>query len=162
MAGRFESNAEQSQRRRIACGFLFLGFSGWVHVHDIWIEPNINRTVLQIQNPKFLQDIGDLLSTGEISNLFSAEEKLAIIDKMSAIDKQRDKTLQTTGTPTALYNFYLTVHNYVQFRTIITSDCRDEYSINIFRLFESSCTLLCAWHPLETLFAITFVNFRQY
>lgn len=66
----------------------------------------------QIQNEKCLQDIGDLLSTGEISSLFSPDEKLEIIEKMSQIDKQRDKTLQTNGTPTALYNFYLTVNDF--------------------------------------------------
>lgn len=63
----------------------------------------------QIQDEKYLQDIGDLLSTGEVSNLISADEKQEIIEKMSVIDKQRDKTLQTSGTPTALYNYYLTV-----------------------------------------------------
>jgi len=41
-----------------------------------------------------VEDINNLLNSGEIPNLFVMDEKIEICDKMRELDKQRDKTLQ--------------------------------------------------------------------
>lgn len=63
----------------------------------------------QAINKRFYEDINDLLRSGEILSLFSPEEIGDICEKMHGIDKQRDKTLQTDGSPKALYNFFVNV-----------------------------------------------------
>lgn len=42
-------------------------------------------------------------------NLFTNEEKMEVVEKMAQIDKQRDKSVQTDGSPVALFNFFVTV-----------------------------------------------------
>lgn len=63
----------------------------------------------QIKQESFLEDINNLLNTGEVPNLFTAEEKLEICEKMRQIDRQRDKSVQTDGSLVALFNFFVTV-----------------------------------------------------
>lgn len=63
----------------------------------------------QAINKQFHEDINDLLKSGEILSLFNAEEIHDICEKMHAIDKQRDKSLQTDGSPKALYNFFVSL-----------------------------------------------------
>lgn len=60
-----------------------------------------------------MEDVNSLLNSGEVPNLFSVEDKIEICEKMRQIDKQRDKSVQTDGTPAALFNFFITVieHN---------------------------------------------------
>lgn len=41
-----------------------------------------------------IEDINNLLNSGEVSNLFSGDEKIELCDKIRIIDKQRDKSLQ--------------------------------------------------------------------
>lgn len=41
-----------------------------------------------------IEDINNLLNSGEVPNLFMMDEKIEICEKMRALDKQRDKTLQ--------------------------------------------------------------------
>ena len=60
-------------------------------------------TDTQIKEEAFLEDINNLLNAGEVPNLFAIDEKQQIIDKMRQLDKQRDKSLQTDGTPLALF-----------------------------------------------------------
>lgn len=57
----------------------------------------------------FLEDLNNLLKSGEILSLFSQDEIKEICEKMLAIDKQRDKSLQTDGSAIALYNFFVSV-----------------------------------------------------
>jgi len=64
---------------------------------------------LQIKDESFLEDISNLLNSGEVPNLFSNEEKIEVQEKMAQIDKQRDKAVQTDGSPVALFNFFVTV-----------------------------------------------------
>ena len=56
-----------------------------------------------------MEDINNLLNSGEVPNLFSNEEKIEVVEKMAQIDKQRDKAVQTDGSPVALFNFFVTV-----------------------------------------------------
>lgn len=58
---------------------------------------------------QFYEDINNLLKSGEILSLFDVNEIADICEKMLAIDKQRDKTLQTDGSPKALYNLFVSL-----------------------------------------------------
>ena len=40
-------------------------------------------------------------------NLFATDEKQEIIEKMRQVDRQRDKSKQTDGTPAALFSFFV-------------------------------------------------------
>lgn len=63
----------------------------------------------QIKYEQFLDDISNLLLSGEILHLFNVDERKEICEKMLVIDKQRDKSLQTNGSPKALYNLFVNV-----------------------------------------------------
>lgn len=45
----------------------------------------------QIKEEAFLEDISNLLNSGEVPNLFTADEKSEICEKMRIIDRQRDR-----------------------------------------------------------------------
>jgi len=45
----------------------------------------------QIKEEAFLEDISNLLNSGEVPNLFAADEKSEICEKMRVIDRQRDR-----------------------------------------------------------------------
>jgi dynein heavy chain len=64
-------------------------------------------TDTQIKEENFLEDIGNLLNTGEVPNMFPIDEKNEICSKMRQIDKQREKSKQTDGTPLSLFNFFV-------------------------------------------------------
>ncbi|KAL3318211.1 Dynein heavy chain 7, axonemal, partial [Cichlidogyrus casuarinus] len=64
-------------------------------------------TDTQIKKEAFLEDINNLLNAGEVPNLFPADEKAEICEKMRSIDRQREKAKQTDGTPTSLFNFFI-------------------------------------------------------
>uniref|UniRef100_T1GP73 AAA+ ATPase domain-containing protein n=1 Tax=Megaselia scalaris TaxID=36166 RepID=T1GP73_MEGSC len=66
-------------------------------------------TDVQIKDESFLEDLNNLLNSGEVPNLFSSEEKNEICEKMRQIDKQRDKAVQTDGSQVALFNFFVQV-----------------------------------------------------
>ena len=61
----------------------------------------------QIKLEAFLEDINNLLNAGEVPNIFPVDEKQEICEKMRQIDRQRDKTKQTDGSPLALYNMFV-------------------------------------------------------
>lgn len=43
---------------------------------------------------EMVEDINNLLNSGEVPNLFAVDEKIELCDKIRLIDKQRDKSLQ--------------------------------------------------------------------
>ncbi|KAK7506434.1 hypothetical protein BaRGS_00002546, partial [Batillaria attramentaria] len=61
----------------------------------------------QIKQESFLEDINNLLNAGEVPNLFAIDEKQEICEKMRQVDRQRDKTKQTDGSPVALFNLFI-------------------------------------------------------
>ncbi|KAM4698368.1 dynein axonemal heavy chain 7 [Rhinophrynus dorsalis] len=61
----------------------------------------------QIKQESFLEDINNLLNAGEVPNLYAPDEKQEICERMRQIDRQRDKTKQTDGSPLALFNFFI-------------------------------------------------------
>lgn len=60
----------------------------------------------QIKEESFLEDVSNLLNSGEVPNLFTSDEKVELCEKMRQIDRQRDKDVQTDGSPVALFNFF--------------------------------------------------------
>ncbi|XP_044525004.1 dynein axonemal heavy chain 7 [Gracilinanus agilis] len=64
-------------------------------------------TDTQIKRESFLEDINNLLNAGEVPNLFAVDEKQEICEKMRLIDRQRDRTKQTDGSPIALFNMFI-------------------------------------------------------
>lgn len=66
-------------------------------------------TDTQIKEESFLEDISNLLNSGEIPNLFATEDKIELCEKMRQIDRQRDKSVQTDGSPVALFNLFVTI-----------------------------------------------------
>lgn len=66
-------------------------------------------TDTQIKEESFLEDISNLMNSGEVPNLFTNDEKFELCDKMRQIDRQRDKSLQTDGSPAALFNFFVQI-----------------------------------------------------
>ena len=41
-----------------------------------------------------VEDINNLLNSGEVPNLYTIDEKIELCDKILIIDKQRDKSIQ--------------------------------------------------------------------
>ncbi|XP_031456999.1 dynein heavy chain 7, axonemal isoform X1 [Phasianus colchicus] len=64
-------------------------------------------TDTQIKKESFLEDINNLLNAGEVPNLFAVDEKQEICEQMRQIDRQRDRTKQTDGSPIALFNMFV-------------------------------------------------------
>lgn len=66
-------------------------------------------TDIQIKEESFLEDVSNLLNTGEVPNLFSTEEKNDILERMRQLDRAKDKSLQTDGTLVSLFNMFVNV-----------------------------------------------------
>ncbi|PKU44662.1 hypothetical protein llap_5027 [Limosa lapponica baueri] len=64
-------------------------------------------TDTQIKKESFLEDINNLLNAGEVPNLFAVDEKQEVCEQMRQIDRQRDRTKQTDGSPIALFNMFV-------------------------------------------------------
>ncbi|XP_043498185.1 dynein axonemal heavy chain 7-like isoform X3 [Polistes fuscatus] len=63
----------------------------------------------QIKEESFLEDISNMLNSGEVPNIFNNEEKAEICEKMRQIDRQRDRALQTDGSLVALFNLFVQI-----------------------------------------------------
>lgn len=63
----------------------------------------------QIKEEAFLEDISNLLNSGEVPNIFTGEERVELCEKMRQLDRQRDKSMQTDGSPAALFNFFVQI-----------------------------------------------------
>ncbi|XP_064167524.1 dynein axonemal heavy chain 7 [Anguilla rostrata] len=64
-------------------------------------------TDTQIKLESFLEDVSNLLNTGEVPNLFAVDEKAEICERMRVLDRQRERDKQTDGSPLALFNMFL-------------------------------------------------------
>ncbi len=87
-----------------------------------------------------LEDVNNLLNSGEVPNLFPMEEKLEIIEKMRQIDRQRDKTVQTDGSPASLFNFFVTV---IESLSILFANCLFSISLSHKVIREQLHIILC-------------------
>ncbi|EFN66875.1 Dynein heavy chain 7, axonemal [Camponotus floridanus] len=64
---------------------------------------------MQIKEENFLEDISNMLNSGEVPNIYAADEKTEICEKMKKIDQQRERALQTDGSPAALFNLFVQI-----------------------------------------------------
>ncbi|XP_058064719.1 dynein axonemal heavy chain 7-like, partial [Anopheles bellator] len=55
-----------------------------------------------VKEEGFLEDINNLLNSGEIPNLFTNE-------RMRQMDRQKEKSQQTDGSIVALFNLFVTI-----------------------------------------------------
>lgn len=115
-------------------------------------------TDAQMKFHKFLDDVSNLLECGEILHLFNADERIDICKKMFVIDRQRDKSLQTDGSNTALYNLFISVIRQQLHIVLCISPINENYRdiIRNYPSFINSCTI--DWlHPWQndTLSSIT-------
>ena len=111
----------------------------------------------QIKEETFLEDISNLLNSGEVPNIFAADEVADICDKMRVIDRQRDRSLQTDGSPVALFNFFVqTVREHLHI-VVTMSPIGDNFRTRIrkFPALVNCCTIdwLQPW-PEDALLAV--------
>ncbi|XP_074648811.1 dynein axonemal heavy chain 3-like [Tubulanus polymorphus] len=59
----------------------------------------------QIKDESFMEDISMILNTGDVPNLYPADEKAEIIEKMQAIARQEGKKIDAT--PLAMYSYFI-------------------------------------------------------
>ncbi|KAF5402027.1 Dynein axonemal heavy chain 7 [Paragonimus heterotremus] len=64
-------------------------------------------TDTQIKNESFLEDINNLLNAGEVPNLYPIDEKMEVCEKMRQLDRTRERSKQTDGSPVALFNYFI-------------------------------------------------------
>ena len=54
-----------------------------------------------------LKSLMQMIWLSQVPNMFAPDEKQEIADKMRAIDRQKDKSKQTDGSPVALFNMFI-------------------------------------------------------
>ncbi|XP_042197106.1 dynein axonemal heavy chain 3 [Callorhinchus milii] len=59
----------------------------------------------QIKDESYVEDINMLLNTGDIPNIFPADEKAEILEKMQGVARAEGKRIEAS--PLALYNFFI-------------------------------------------------------
>lgn len=59
----------------------------------------------QIKDEAFVEDINMLLNTGDVPNIFPADERADIIDKVQGIARVEGKKIDAT--PLSMYNFFI-------------------------------------------------------
>ncbi|BFZ17590.1 hypothetical protein BsWGS_20629 [Bradybaena similaris] len=58
----------------------------------------------QIKDESFMEDIGMILNTGDVPNIFPADEKAEVIEKMQVVVRNEGRKIEAT--PLAMYNFF--------------------------------------------------------
>lgn len=111
----------------------------------------------QVKEDTFLEDISNLLNSGEVPNIFAADELTDICEKMRVIDRQRDRSLQTDGSPVALFNFFVqTVREHLHI-VVTMSPIGENFRLRIrkFPALVNCCTIdwLQPW-PEDALLAV--------
>ncbi|KAL8573170.1 Dynein heavy chain 3, axonemal [Nucella lapillus] len=59
----------------------------------------------QIKDESFMEDISMILNTGDVPNIFPADEKADIIDKMQTVARNAGRKMEAT--PLAMYNYFI-------------------------------------------------------
>ena len=59
----------------------------------------------QIKDESFVEDINMILNTGDVPNLYPADEKADIIEKMQMIARTQGRKIEAT--PLSMYNFFI-------------------------------------------------------
>ncbi|RLU26559.1 hypothetical protein DMN91_000355 [Ooceraea biroi] len=111
----------------------------------------------QIKEENFLEDISNMLNSGEVPNIFTTEEKAEICEKMRQIDRQRERSLQTDGSPAALFNLFVQIIRDQLHIVVTMSPIGDAFRNRIrkFPALVNCCTIdwLQSW-PEDALLAV--------
>ncbi|XP_025831878.1 dynein heavy chain 7, axonemal-like [Agrilus planipennis] len=111
----------------------------------------------QIKEEAFLEDLSNILNAGEVPNIFTTEEKIEVCEKMRQIDRQRDRSLQTDGSPAALFNLFIQIVREQLHVSLTMSPIGDSFRIRIrkFPAIVNCCTIdwFQAW-PEDALLAV--------
>ena len=59
----------------------------------------------QVKDEVFVEDINMLLNTGDVPNIFAADERADIIDKMQGVARKEGKKIDAT--PLSMYNYFI-------------------------------------------------------
>eukprot|EP00061_Rhincodon_typus_P009990 g33917.t1 len=59
----------------------------------------------QIKDESFVEDINMLLNTGDVPNIFPADEKAELLEKMQSVARTDGKRIEAT--PLSLYNYFI-------------------------------------------------------
>ncbi|XP_017769738.1 PREDICTED: dynein heavy chain 7, axonemal-like [Nicrophorus vespilloides] len=114
-------------------------------------------TDTQIKEESFLEDLSNLLNSGEIPNLFPMEDRVEICEKMRQLDRQRDKSMQTDGSPVALFNYFVQIIREQLHVTLAMSPIGDSFRNRIrkFPAIVNCCTIdwFQPW-PADALLAV--------
>jgi dynein heavy chain, axonemal len=51
----------------------------------------------QLRDPRYLEDINNILNLGEVPNIFTSDEKNEVVENMKNLESQLDKSLHTEG-----------------------------------------------------------------
>ncbi|XP_076227546.1 dynein axonemal heavy chain 7 isoform X3 [Nomia melanderi] len=111
----------------------------------------------QIKEESFLEDISNLLNSGEVPNIFMADELAEICEQMKQIDRQRDRSVQTDGSSVALFNLFVQITR-DQLHIVVTMSPIGNHFRNRIRKFPAlvnCCTIdwLQPW-PEDALLAV--------
>ncbi|CAL4076496.1 unnamed protein product, partial [Meganyctiphanes norvegica] len=106
----------------------------------------------QVKQEIFLEAISSILSIGEIPGLYPNDEKHAICDKMRNVDRQRDKSKQTDGSPLALWALFVEQVREKLHVVLAMSPCGEAFRNRLrkFPALLSCCTL--DWFQLIVLY----------
>ncbi|XP_073981598.1 dynein axonemal heavy chain 7-like isoform X2 [Rhodnius prolixus] len=112
----------------------------------------------QIKEESFVEDINNMLNSGEVPNIFPLDEKIELCEKMRIIDRARDKSQQTDGSPVALFNFFLQVVREQLHIVLAFSPIGDDFRVRLrkFPALVNCCTInwFQAW-PDDALQAVS-------
>ncbi|KAK0178126.1 hypothetical protein PV328_002104, partial [Microctonus aethiopoides] len=112
----------------------------------------------QLKEEIFLEDISNILNSGEVPNLFNVEDKAEICEKMRQIDRQRERSMQTDGTVVALFNLFVQIAREQLHIVLAMSPIGDGFRnrIRTFPAIVNCCTIdwLQPW-PEDALLAVS-------
>ncbi|XP_076249285.1 dynein axonemal heavy chain 7 [Calliopsis andreniformis] len=111
----------------------------------------------QIKEESFLEDISNMLNSGEIPNIFTGEEVAEICEQMKQIDRQRDRSVQTDGSAVALFNLFVQITREQLHIVVVMSPIGSNFRNRIrkFPALVNCCTIdwLQSW-PDDALLAV--------
>ncbi|XP_017763577.1 PREDICTED: dynein heavy chain 7, axonemal-like [Eufriesea mexicana] len=112
----------------------------------------------QIKQESFLEDISNILNSGEVPNIFTSEELAEIYEQMKQIDRQRDRSVQTDGSAVALFNLFVQITRDQLHIVIVMSPIGNNFRNRIrkFPALVNCCTIdwLQTW-PEDALLAVS-------
>uniref|UniRef100_A0A4X1VFN7 Dynein axonemal heavy chain 3 n=1 Tax=Sus scrofa TaxID=9823 RepID=A0A4X1VFN7_PIG len=105
-----------------------------------WRE-DLKKIMLQIKDESFVEDINMLLNTGDVPNIFPADEKADLVEKMQTAARAEGEKIEVT--PLSMYNFFIERRTNRVYFSLAMSPIGDTFR-NRLRMFPSlinCCTI---------------------